>query len=487
MRRFDRPNGAARRQGRAPRIIGNAVVLLAGQVALTLSTAVTMFALARYLGTAEFGEYSAVIAFVGMFLPIATLSLDLILIREITRNPEKSDAILSTGLALRLSASVVAIALCVGTSIWLDYSPREQSLILLWSLSVLFSAGQVLQIPFAVALNNSRPVKVSSLLAVLGTLAKLGLIAAGMPLVSFLIFDLVWSLALSVFLWRIAFVHAHVRLRWTVDRGISKRLLLSAMPLVTAGILVAIYHRIDQQFLLAWQGPQEVGEYAAAVRFAELLSLAPMLLMRSAFPVISAPTSGSPDPLRTSSTCYRYLFLMTFPWIMLSVFFAPQVISLIYGDAYSNASAALPWLMIAQIPVIAGIVYGHFSIAAHLQKFDVLFTLINAVTHVLLCIILIPRAGIVGAAIASLAGYSISVPAQLLFRETRGYSLVLLREALRVSVVGLATWLAFVLTQDLLPIAVAFGATVLVYFGSSIVTRLIKREDIRFVTELVSP
>ena len=93
----ERPN--LRRQ-----IARNGIVLLGGQAALIVSSAVTSFALARQLGTVQFGEYNAVLAFVGLFLPIAMFGLDIVLIREMTQDPDRAPSILGTGLLIRLAA-----------------------------------------------------------------------------------------------------------------------------------------------------------------------------------------------------------------------------------------------------------------------------------------------------------------------------------------------------------------------------------------------
>ena len=478
-----RPDGGAPSHT-APRIVKNTLVLLGGQAAFMLSSAVTTFVLARFLGTSEFGEYNAVIAFVGLFMPIATFGLDTVLIREMAQNRQRAPAIYGAGLALRLLASVAAIVLCIGISAGFDYSARERQLILLWSLSLPFTAGQLFQAPFALALDNRRPVAVSSTVALIGALIRLTLIVAGVGLSVYLLVDLGLTLVTSLLLWRTSHIHSQIRPQWNVDWEIWKSLLWDCTPLLAAGVLVAAYHRMDQQFLLMWKGPGEVGNYAAAVRLAELLSLVPMFLMRSAFPVISAAAGSAGGPLEISRTCYRYVFLMTLPAVLAGVLLAPQVIGALYGSSYRDASVALPWLMLAEIPVVAGIVYGHFSIAARLQRFDALFTLISAATNLVLCVMLIPRSGLAGAAIASLVSYGISIPVQLVFRATRSYSLILLREALRTSVVGFLTWLAFVLAGRILPVTGCILVSAAVFFGTAMFARLLRKDDVELIRRL---
>src|SRR5437660_8211206 len=91
------------------RVLKNAFVLFAGQAALILSSAITTFALARQLGAEEFGQYNAIVAFVGLFLPFATFGLDSVLVREIAQHRARGPAIFGSGLILRFLASLVAI------------------------------------------------------------------------------------------------------------------------------------------------------------------------------------------------------------------------------------------------------------------------------------------------------------------------------------------------------------------------------------------
>lgn len=465
------------------RVLQNAFVLLGGQAALTVSSALTTLVMARRLGTEQFGEYNAVLAFIGLFLPIATFGLEIILVREMSQAPQQASEIFGTGLTLRLATSMVGIFLCTVSAFYFGYSVREMRLIGLWSLSLLFSTGQLFQAPFALGLNNLRPVKVTAIVTLIGTLIKLPMILARMQLGWYLCMDLLVSILTSVLLWRAVQLHCGLRPQWTGNWQVWKRLLRACFPLLVSGVFVAIYHRIDQQFLLMWRGAQELGQYAAAVRLAELLSLFPVFLMRSAFPIISRAVTGSDAarPLKISSTCYRYLFLATFPPIFIGMTFAPAVIGLLYGSAYSKAASALPWLLIAEIPIIGGVVYGHFSVASKLQRYDVLFTFISVFSNLILCGLLIPAYGLVGAAVASAVSYGIGTPLQLFFRATRPYSLVLIREVMRFLAVGFVTWLSLKFCERVMSPVTSLLLTTGVFTIAALQLKLITRQDVRSI------
>ena len=466
-------------------VLKNTFVLLSGQAALMLGSAVTTFVLARQLGSERFGEYNGVLTFVGLFLPIAIFGLDSMLVREMSAAPQRARITFGTGLILQLAASVVAILCCIGASIYFGYSAQEKLLIGIWSVSLMFAGGQLFQVAYTLELNNSKPIRLSTAIALGGTIVKLLLVLTKAELIAYVVCDLVVSIVTSFSLWRIVRHHPEFSPEWRFDWEISSRLLRGGLPLMLTSILIASYHRIDQQFLLRWKGPGELGQYAAAVRMAEMLSLFPVFFMRSAFPIISSLSVESQEkPLRISASCYRYLFLLNLPAIFLGILLAPQIINLVYGPAYSSAADALPWLLGAEIPVIAGVVVGQFIVAAGLQNFTVIFCGINFAANLLLCIALIPRSGIYGAAIASFIGYGISIPIQMIFTATRPYATVLIWEMLRAASVGLVTWIAFVLSSWFLPLILTIVLSASVFCCASISMKLIRREDMRLVQEL---
>ena len=63
---------------------------------------------ARYLGPANFGLFSYVQSFVGLFSVIATLGLDDIVVRELVKDNSRSNELLGTAFGLKIIASLSA-------------------------------------------------------------------------------------------------------------------------------------------------------------------------------------------------------------------------------------------------------------------------------------------------------------------------------------------------------------------------------------------
>ena len=61
---------------------------------------------ARYLGPERFGLLSYANSFVGLFLALATLGLDSIVIRELVKNPESRNELLGTAIGLKIFGTI---------------------------------------------------------------------------------------------------------------------------------------------------------------------------------------------------------------------------------------------------------------------------------------------------------------------------------------------------------------------------------------------
>src|SRR5262249_56684902 len=80
--------------------------------------------IARHLGPHDYGILTSPFAFVLLFGPLATLGLDAIALRELSRPPRDAAAILGTALCLRMIGLVAGAALAwgVGTALGLAES-----------------------------------------------------------------------------------------------------------------------------------------------------------------------------------------------------------------------------------------------------------------------------------------------------------------------------------------------------------------------------
>ncbi|MFZ3032167.1 MAG: oligosaccharide flippase family protein, partial [Candidatus Moraniibacteriota bacterium] len=92
-----------------------------------------------YLGQDGFGKYATILAFFAFFTAIADLGLGSVTAREISREGADEGKILGNVIALRLTSSLILLALSPIILFLFDYSPDVEVGILIAALATVFS------------------------------------------------------------------------------------------------------------------------------------------------------------------------------------------------------------------------------------------------------------------------------------------------------------------------------------------------------------
>ncbi len=164
--------------------------------------------------------------------------------------------------------------------------------------------------------------------------------------------------------------------------------------------------RLDQLVLAAMASNVAIGLYVVAVRLSEMTTLAADAISDALMPEVAASKAENKAELLWARSfrlaIYMHVVLLPPLW-----FVAPLLLRILFGEGFVPATGAFRWLLLAAgvwslgsivISGLRGFGYPGLSTVA---KFSA-----AAVTTVGL-LVLLPRLGITGAAIASLIGYSV--------------------------------------------------------------------------------
>src|SRR5262249_18772165 len=189
----------------------------------------------------------------------------------------------------------------------------------------------------------------------------------------------------------------------------AKRLLAQGFPLVLSALAVMIYMRSDVVMLGKIVGYKAARIYAAASQISEACSLLPMAIMPALFPILLRWRKNGPE---FYSRQYEKLFLVTvLGAVSISstlAIAAPVVVPFIFGEAYASAVSVLRILAWTPIFVFIGVMQGGYDITEGLTWLATLRTSAGALINILLNLLLIPRFGPNGAALATLISYGCS-------------------------------------------------------------------------------
>lgn len=165
--------------------------------------------------------------------------------------------------------------------------------------------------------------------------------------------------------------------------------------------------RLDQLLLAGMASSAAIGLYFVAVRLSEITATLASSVADALMPEVAASHADRAEQLLGRSlrlTLYTHLLLLVPLWIS-----APLVLRHVYGESFLAATATMRILLLASVVLSAGGVmisglrgFGHPGLST-------IARLASAVVTVVLLLLLLPRLGIVGAAVASLLGYGVTM------------------------------------------------------------------------------
>ena len=412
------------------RLLSNTVVVLIGSTLHRLLSFATTMLLARGLGGEQFGVYAFVGAYMTIFTFLVDLGFERVITRELSRQPERTGALMGTGFILRGSLSLLGATTAVLTAWLLRLPSLTQWCILLAALGLPLSIES-----FVRAFFQSRfEVHYAYMLSLPSSLAFMLVVAVTLWMGGGVIAVFVAALAtgaLSVTLiLRVALPRMQVV--WRLDWSLVRYLWRESWELGAVILIWLITLRIDQLLLYWLRGPSEVGLYAVAVKITEGLNLIPESIMVTVFPLL-ASTEFS-DPRRFNSIyrmTVRYLVVAVLPITLLVMLERDALIQLLFGAAYLPGSTALAILAVWMFFSYTGAVYVSLMIVRSQQRLVAVISALASVVNITLNLWWIPHWGATGAAAATLTSGTTSFLLFCVAPQSRGVMRVCLGEAAR--------------------------------------------------------
>jgi PST family polysaccharide transporter len=360
---------------------------------------------ARYLGPEFFGKWNYVIALIALISALSTLGLDQILVKHLLEKTENEDIVLGTAFWLRLTGSFVCTIIgCV----YLYVFKSDTQLILLGfltSANLWFQSFDVIDLKNQSLLLSKKTVVIKNSAFLLIAVVKLIIIYQGMSLMF-----LVLATLIEFFLGALGLVFSYgveKVIKWKFNIKYCKLLFKQCWPLILSGVIIMMYMRIDQVMIGEILGDTYVGFYSVSTRFTELWYFIPSIFVTSTYPsLINKYREEGEVYKRACQRLLKILFLLSFSISVFFVFFSDSIIFYLYGSEYMSAVFTLKVSIWTGVFVFWGMAAGNFLVIENLSKHNFTKSIQGLVINIILNIILIPKYGINGAAIATLVSQS---------------------------------------------------------------------------------
>jgi O-antigen/teichoic acid export membrane protein len=377
---------------------------------------------ARYLGPSQYGLLNYVISLVSLFTALSSLGLDQIVIRELVKNEQKRDVLLGTAAVLKLLG---AIAVLIGLTILIrttETDIKTQTLIYIIGLGVVFEVFGVIDFFF-----QSKVLSKFAVMSQIISLASISVLRICFVLMEAPLEWFAWVNTLDFVIMGAGFIffyhhHGHTIFKWRFDRVVALQLLKDSWPLIFSVLAVTIYMKIDQ-IMVKWMISDEAnGLYAVAVRLSEMWNFIPIAICASLFPaILNAREKSEALYLQRMQWLFDLMVAISVTIAIPMTFLSTWVVTLLFGDAYSDAGTVLAVYIWASVFTFLGVANGKWVIGENLQVFRMVSLVVSCILNILLNLVLIKTMGLVGAAIATLVAYAFAGYISFFFLEkTRG-------------------------------------------------------------------
>jgi len=385
------------------RVASNTAVQLAGKGAVLAIGLVSIGVLTRYLGPEDYGKYTLALMYMQLFGVLADVGIYTTVVREISKEPDRTEELIGNALALRLVLAIGVIALACAVSLLLPYEHQVRVAILMAGAPLLIG---MVNTTFVAVLQSRLRMSRQVVGDVLGRLASLLVVLV----VVWLDLGFYWVLAAAAagaavtltITWRLT--RPLVRVRPQRDRAVWRSLIVTAIPLGLALAINAIYFRADTLIISLYEPYSEVGLYTLAYRVLELTLVVGTVFLNTTFPVVSeAVARDMPRALRAIQSSSEVCVVLGAPMVAGGLVLAPQLVQLAGGDDFSGSAEPLRILLAAGALAWINGVFGYALIARERQASALWLNGTALTFNVGLNFLLVPRYGIVAAAVVTVA------------------------------------------------------------------------------------
>ncbi len=390
-------------------LVRNAASLLLTKVAGIPVALASSIILARYLNVSDRGVLGVAIALGTSLVILSQLgwpSAAIYRLRRVGSEPAQvsSAALLTIGLVSALTI-VVCLALEPRLMQWLLSQASSRVLYLVLAM-VPF---QLMGLYFSAIARGLDRFPLQNWYALLNNTGRLGALAWVLVigrgavvevLIAVLLVQAATALGLAISVIR------HTGLRLRPDVSESTQTLRFGLKTWVHTLAGNIHERVDV-FMLAFflQDPAQVAFYVIAVGVLEYLKLVPESIAVAMLPNLAELEEERAGALAASSIRHALV------WVMLSVLIAaptaPLLIPLLYGNDYG--ASIVPFLIL--LPGMAFLtlyrLLARYFLTVNRQGVNITVQVLSTILNIGLNVWLIPRYGILGAAAASLASYSL--------------------------------------------------------------------------------
>jgi O-antigen/teichoic acid export membrane protein len=470
--------------GRA-NVFRNTLALAVPNVLNPLISFLLILVISRYRGVTGLGQYSLVMAYLGIFGTLASLGLADLVVREVARNRERLHAFLFNAGLFGAITSVVSLAAMNLMVVAMGYESDLIRACFIASLSLLASTAityleaifrsveRSKHIAFAFVVENS--IKVAACVVLL-------LKGYGIPSL-FVVVLATRFLCLSILTY--SYIRVLGKPGCSLDPEIWRILAREAPTFTSIAIFSTIHLSLDSIMLSKLKSLDSVGIYSAADRLLAICKTFPIAFASALLPFFTrARLGGLKDLQGEVQNTLRYLMALLIPIVIGTMVLANDFILMIYGAKFAGAGQVLRYHIISLLPFSTVFLLAQVLISTDNQRIDLIINIVAALVNFVLNFMLIPRFAEMGAVIATLTSIVIFNQLQYIYLKKFLFPLSFFSIAYKPLVAAVGMGIVTYLLRDFnLLLSVAVSA--IIYGALLLMLKAITYEELIFLASFV--
>ncbi len=447
---------------------------------------------ARSLGVENFGLYSAILSFIGLFQFLSDFGLNKTLLKFGSTDIDKARGSFGNALILKSILVIPTLLLLTLLGYCAGYRNEQIAILEFFAISLVLDSYGTVFSSIRRILGNF---KLIAFFRVLRTIINLIITIVAITLNNSVSSLAIANAMLSFIVFIISLINTLLILKPTVQLSLIKEFFKDSIIFSFNDFFLNIYGKISTVLLSFLSDLHSVGIYSAAVRFTRIANLLPNQVKFALLPTMyrmleeqrtDEQAIDSQSSKKVFTTLLKYMVILATPLVVSIYFFSDFFIHLIFGKKYD---LSIPLVQLFSLFIYLRFLEAPFSlfyIGLHKHKNMVYFQGITCVLNIVLNLILIPKYSVYGACYATIFSESVSIlmlivlGRKYLIWGVMDVLIILMKPLIAIFISLLITY--FILNKANILIQVLL--LLIIYSGFIFLTKTLNTEDITFFKKI---
>ena len=380
----------------------NLLYLTSGELISKILQFILMVYAARLLDKPSFGKFNFALSLSFIVIIATDLGINQLLIREIARKKEDAGRYFMNAFVIKIFFSLLACIFIILLLNVLNYPKDTRNVVYaIWIFMIISNFTDL----FYSVFRAFEKMFYDSLIKIvrMAILASIGIyiLFKGYGVLAFSLAFIFVELIILLLAYLIA-SRKFIKINFDLDFKFMKNLVKTAYPLGVAFIFSSLYFYIATVMLSKMRGDVEVAVYSVAYNLALAILFIPAVYSNAVYPVMSRYYKTSKDNLIfLYKKSFKYIYIIGLPISAGLYILADRIIVFFYGKTYVGSIIALQIISWFLFIKFLNYFMAYMLSSVDQQRSRMVGQGLTAVFNVLLNLILIPKMGYKGAAVAT--------------------------------------------------------------------------------------